>query len=76
MKKTDVKISYDAEADVLSWEASRRGKIDYASEVGNFIVHFTRTGLPVLIEVLDASRILKKTGQMMGKARGQTVRDA
>ena len=29
--KNKVKIKYDADADVLSWELSRKIKIDYAS---------------------------------------------
>ncbi len=60
MKKSNVKISYDPEADVLSWETSPRARIDYASEIGNVVVHFTKQHTPVFIEVLEASKSLKK----------------
>jgi len=45
-KKT--KISYDPESDVLRVEISKQ-PIDYAKEMGNFIVHFTKNGLPVYL---------------------------
>jgi hypothetical protein len=65
MQKRDIKISYDPEADVLSWEVSRRGIIDSASEMGNIVVHFTKKNLPVLIEVLEASRLFRKSERMI-----------
>jgi len=60
MKNKNVKIKYDPESDVLNWEVSKSAKIDYASEMGNVIVHFTKNHIPVLIEVLEASKFLKK----------------
>jgi uncharacterized protein YuzE len=32
--------------------------IDYAEEAGSIIIHFTKDGKPVLIEILDASELL------------------
>lgn len=61
MKNNNIKIKYDNEADVLNWELSKNAKIDYASEMGNIIVHFTKNHIPVLIEVLEASKFLKKS---------------
>jgi len=58
--KNEVKISYDPEADVMSWEVKGKAKIDYATEMGNLIVHFTRAGKPVLLELLGASSVIKK----------------
>lgn len=49
-------IQYEPEADVLSVEYRRRKSIDYATEVGNLIVHFSRSGEPVLVEILNASK--------------------
>lgn len=31
----------------------RMGKIDYAEGIGNMIIHFSKDGKPVLIEVMD-----------------------
>lgn len=60
MKKNDIKIKYDPDADVLSWEISEKNKIDYASEMGNIIVHFTKNNIPVLIEILEASKFIRQ----------------
>jgi len=61
MKKKNNKIrtSYEPEADVLSIELTGK-PIDYAKEVGNIVVHFTKHNIPVLVEILDASRALSK----------------
>ena len=58
-KKLNTKISYDADADVLSMESSGRTTIDHAEEMGNLVVHFSKQNRPVLVEVLDASRLFK-----------------
>lgn len=68
MKKNKIKISYDPDADVLSWETSKRRKIDYASEMGNMIVHFTKNNLPVSVEILEASKFLKNNARNIKKA--------
>ena len=60
MKNRNIKIKYDHESDVLNWEVSKSSKIDYASEMGNVIVHFTKNNIPVLVEILEASKFLKK----------------
>jgi hypothetical protein len=69
MKNNNITMKYDPEADVLSWEISRKAKIDYASELGNIVVHFTKNHIPVLLEVLDASRIIPKSERVVAKAR-------
>ncbi len=56
MKKIP-KVSYDADADVLSLSGAVSGRIDHANELGNFIVHFTKDDRPLLIEVLEASKV-------------------
>lgn len=60
------KISYESEADVLMVEASNK-PIDYAMEVGNVVVHFTKDDKPVLFEILDASKFFTKAGNIMQK---------
>lgn len=67
--KKDIRTAYDPEADVLSWEISKTAKIDYASEMGNVVVHFSKNNLPVLIEILEATKFLKKSERTMEKAR-------
>ncbi|OHA20454.1 MAG: hypothetical protein A2836_02680 [Candidatus Taylorbacteria bacterium RIFCSPHIGHO2_01_FULL_45_63] len=60
MKKNNIKITYNREADVLSMEADKKTPVAYAQEMGNLIVHFSKSEQPVLIEVLEASKALRK----------------
>lgn len=48
---------YDSESNILSWEVSG-GKISHAKEFGNFIIHLSPKGKPILIEILDASKFI------------------
>lgn len=56
-------MNYDLEANILSWEIGK-GKITHAREFGNFIVHLSRAGKPILIEVLEASNFKTKLGKL------------
>lgn len=58
--KTAKRISYEKEADVLRVEIGT-SPIDYAQELGPLIVHFSKKGLPVYVEILDASKFLRET---------------
>ena len=58
--KHTIKISYDAEADVLALEQAGAAKIDYAQELGTMVVHFTKSGAPVLVEILEAAKTFGK----------------
>lgn len=60
------RISYEPEADVLTWEITGK-PIDYAKEIGNIVVHFTKNNTPVLIEILEAARFLKQAQGILGK---------
>lgn len=64
--KDKTKISYEPEADVLMWEISD-SSIDHAKEIGNFVVHFTKNNVPVLIEILEASKFMAKTKNVVEK---------
>lgn len=57
------KISYDPDADVLSWEINDK-PIAYAREMGSVIVHFSGGHVPVLIEVLEAGKFLAKSKKL------------
>lgn len=59
------KISYEPEADVLRFELSSRAIIDYARELGNVVVHFTKDHVPVYLEILEARQFLKGVGKVM-----------
>lgn len=70
MKKIkNVKIAYDSEADVLSWEADKTARIDHAKEMGNLVVHFTKTGEPVLVEMLEASKAFRQNPRLISPLR-------
>lgn len=64
--KNKTRISYEPEADVLMWEITDK-PIDFAKEIGNVVVHFTKNNMPVLIEILEASRFLARAKNLMGK---------
>lgn len=72
--KTKTKISYEPEADVLMWEITNK-PIDYAKEIGNVVVHFTKENVPVLIEILEASKFLSKAKGLVKKKDRSTIRE-
>ena len=64
--KNRVKISYEPEADVLMWEITDK-PIDYAKEIGDVVIHFTKNNIPVLIEILEASKFLARVKNLVQK---------
>ena len=68
MVKNKPKTKYDPDADVLSIEVSGQQKIDYATEVGDLVVHFSKSNRPILVEVLNASRFLKSCIKLVSQA--------
>ena len=60
------KISYEPEADVLTWEITAQS-INFAKEVGSVVVHFTKYNVPFLIEVLEASKFLARAKNLVKK---------
>lgn len=50
-------MTYDHEANILSIEIAS-GHIEQAREFGNFIIHFSRSGKPILVEILEASKFV------------------
>lgn len=60
------KFKYEREDDVLNiWLSGR--KIDYGEQTGDIIVHFTEDEEPVYIEILDASKFLKRQAEDLPK---------
>lgn len=56
------KMIYEPEDDVLNLWLSRK-PIDYAEQIGDVIVHFTKDQEAVYIEILDASKLFKRFKQ-------------
>jgi uncharacterized protein YuzE len=52
------KIRYDEEADVLTLTVKEEGKLSHAEEVGDIVVHFEKSGEPLFLEILKASKIV------------------
>ncbi|MBU1350222.1 MAG: DUF2283 domain-containing protein [Patescibacteria group bacterium] len=48
---------YDPESNIISWEIAK-GDISHTREFGNFIIHLSKSGKPILIEILDASKFM------------------
>jgi uncharacterized protein YuzE len=61
------KIKYDDEADVLTVVVADKGKLSYAEEVGDIIVHFDENGKPLFMEILKASKIVPLMAQSLAK---------
>ena len=53
-------IRYDREEDVLMLELDPQGQIDHAEHIDSVIIHLTRSGSPVLLEILDATEFLTR----------------
>lgn len=66
--KEKQKISYEAEADVLRVELSKK-PIDYATEVGNVVVHFGSDDMPVYLEFLEASKFVSDISDIIRNTR-------
>lgn len=50
-------FTYDPESDILAWEVGG-GTIAYGTEIGNVILHFGSGHTPVLVEILEATKLL------------------
>ena len=44
-------------------EVQNKQKIDYATEAGNFVIHFSKKNVPILVEVLEASNFIKRSNK-------------
>ena len=53
-------IRYDREEEVLMLELDPQGQIDHAEHIDSVITHLTRSGSPVLLEILDATEFLTR----------------
>ncbi|MEW6557150.1 MAG: DUF2283 domain-containing protein [Elusimicrobiota bacterium] len=60
-------ISYEPEADVLTIRVSKEGKIDDAEMVGDVVLHWDKNGNPVMVEFLNATKIVPKMVEAFAK---------
>lgn len=64
----DYKYTYDPDADVLAYFLSKK-PFAYATEMGDFIVHFDKNDAPVYVEVMNASTFLIGAAKSLSKPR-------
>lgn len=64
MQKNKITMSYEPEADVLRIETLQK-PIEYATEIGNVVIHFSSEGVPVYFEILEASKFLKQASRLI-----------
>lgn len=70
-----IHMHYDPEANILSWEVSQ-GEITNTREFGNFIIHLSPLGKPILIEILEASSFIGQFSKLKNiKNIGKITRD-
>ena len=67
-----MKLKYSPEEDILLYEVSAE-PIDYAEESGSVVIHFTKDGKPVLLEIMDASKFLAATAKAREKATKKSM---
>jgi len=63
----EYKVKYDPEADALLLLLRNKGTLDYAEEVGDIIVHYDKNGRILLIEILNAGKIIPKLVEALAK---------
>lgn len=54
-----MKVKYSPEVDILMYEVSKAA-VDYAEEVGDIVVHYSKRRKPVLLEIFNASNFLSQ----------------
>jgi hypothetical protein len=65
-------MHYDPDSNILSWEISR-GTIVDTKVIGKVILHIGKTGQPLLIEILDASKVVGKFEKLSPKEALQSL---
>lgn len=63
-----MKISYNRDEDIMLLEVAPDW-IDFAEEMGPIIVHFSKEGKPVLLEIMDASEFIASAARSTIRAR-------
>lgn len=63
---------YYKEDDLLVIKLSKK-PFKAAEKIGSFIVHYDKKREPVLVEILNASRLLKETSKALPKSMRQAI---
>lgn len=63
---------YDSESNVLSITVAKT-KFDYATELGDLIVHFDKKNRPVYLEILNASKFLVNSVDCLPQAKVEQI---
>ncbi|MEM3433750.1 MAG: DUF2283 domain-containing protein [Candidatus Methanomethyliaceae archaeon] len=71
-----MRVVYDDEEDILTIEVLPDEPIEYAEQLGSFIMHFDPKNRLVLLEVLDASAFIGALVQAGLKGRAELVTSA
>jgi len=58
-------MNYDVESNIISWEISK-DEISHALELGNFIIHLSSSGKPILVEILEGSKFVGQIDKIKG----------
>jgi len=61
------RLKYDAESDVLMFIVSESGQLSHAEEMGDIVIHLAKTGEPIFLEVLNASKNVPLMVQALAK---------
>jgi uncharacterized protein YuzE len=56
-------MNYDIESNILSIELAK-GAISNTKEFGNFIIHLSSVGKPILVEILNASKFISQANKI------------
>jgi len=59
-------MKYDIESNIISWEIAK-GEISHVRELGNFIIHVSKSEKPILVEILDASKLVGQIDKLQVK---------
>jgi|GEM_PF-982618 uncharacterized protein YuzE len=61
MKKSEkIQVAYEPDADIVSMWWGALASIDHAEENGEVILHVNRKNEPVLVEILNASKVFQR----------------
>ncbi len=61
------KIRYDDDADVLTLIIAEGGRLSHAEEIGDVVIHFSKDGAPLFMEILRASKVVPSMVEALAK---------
>jgi len=66
-------ITYEPDADVVVIWVSKKAKIDDAEIVGDVVVHWDKKGNPIMVEFINASKLVPKIVETLAKRETSVV---